>query len=102
MANDNLWGNLDDLAVAKTPVSILREQAEILSQSTKGTLLGVVASSNSTWGGAIARDLRVRVPAMNNYTATLIKIHHPITMYPMHAFEAPIASISERNIANEE
>src|SRR5206468_1003136 len=101
MADENLWGNLSDLTVTKTPVSILREQAEVLSQSTRGTLVGSVRSINSSWGGAVAWELQVRVPAMGNYITTLITIHHPITIYPIYLFEASVAGIQEKNITNE-
>lgn len=101
MSDENLWGNLSDLTIKKTPVAILREQAEILSQATKGTLLGDVTSVKSDWAAGIAWELKVRVPAMNNYTATLIKIQHPITIYPLHEFRSPLSKRLEQNVPTE-
>lgn len=49
MCAKNMWGNLNDIEKIKTPLGILREQASLLSESTKGILIGVVTIGGSPY-----------------------------------------------------
>ena len=42
MSTENLWGSLDGFKRIKTPLSIVREQGELLTEATKGILQGYV------------------------------------------------------------
>lgn len=82
MANQSLWGELklDDSIVP--PVMLLKEQASLLTELTKGVVVGSVIAFNSQWGGEFGIRLDVVAPALSNYSASLISISHPITPLP--------------------
>ena len=42
MSAENMWGEINAPVNQRTPTSILREQASILSQLTKGVLIGSI------------------------------------------------------------
>ncbi len=81
MSVKNLWGDLSNLERVLTPKEILSDQASLLTQATKGVLVGQV-SNNNEYGGFVY-DLEVRVPALNNYTYTILTIQHQIELYPV-------------------
>jgi len=82
MTNTNLWGNLEDLEIVKTPKDILKEQAGFLTKATKGVLVGNVEEIDSR--GIFQYDLNVEVPSLNNYVYTVLSIRHEIDLYPVH------------------
>lgn len=82
MPKKNMWGdNLADLERIKTPASYLREQAESVGVATNFTLRGEV--SQAAVGGGFRIDLDIVVPAINDYTYTLLTVRHPVEMYPL-------------------
>ena len=81
MSVKNLWGDLSELERVVTPKEILLEQASLLTEATKGVLVGQV--SNNSIYGKFAYDLEVSVPALNNYTYTILTIQHQIELYPV-------------------
>ena len=101
---ENLWGDIPTSEnVMRTPYTILREQAAILSESTKGLLLGEVVplpyhpiqkainSLNPKTSPFINEQelrklygiLRIKVPSINNYTYSLLEIEYPMQTYPV-------------------
>jgi len=79
----NLWGDLSSLNVdRRTPKMVLQEQAQVLAEATKGLLVGFV--SESAVGPLFGYDLKVVVPALNNYTLTILRMVHPLEFYPVH------------------
>jgi hypothetical protein len=91
--SESLWVIPDALAV-KTPLSILREQANLLTQQTKAVLEGEVSTRPA--GSNIELALRIKVPALENYTVTVLTYSQPVTIYPgLLSSLARVASLVE-------
>ena len=101
MTADSLWGDLKELKTIKTPALMMREQAEILTQSTNGVLVGKVEGINSRWRGGIAHELVIRVPSLNDYELSVLRIEHPVHIYPVYLFEAPYGKVEAENVMDE-
>jgi hypothetical protein len=80
MEPNNLWGDLPLEATVKTPVSILKEQASLLTKATNGVLEGQVTSNNS--GADINLRLRIIAPALGQYAFSILVVSHKIFLYP--------------------
>jgi hypothetical protein len=94
MPGKNMWGDLANLGVKRTPRMILREQADFLTKATSGVLVGrVTDQSGAEMPDSIARifhgparfayALDIVVPTLNHYTYTLLTIEHGMKMYPV-------------------
>jgi len=85
--NENLWPS--DIFVSKTvsPASILRHQASILSEKTRGMLEGDVTTKSERT--AIIHSFYVVAPALDNYRYELFRIAHPVTLYPIRVLAGP-------------
>jgi hypothetical protein len=85
--NEDLWP--PDLVIASivTPAAILRAQAALLGERTKGVLEGVVETSSV--GSDIYHRFVIKVPALGNYRYALFSVHHPVTLYPVFIDEEP-------------
>src|ERR1044072_3856965 len=82
---ENLWGDLSGIDNGpQAPVAILREQATILSDATKGLVTAMVAPMSQP--GRIGYKFAVRAPALNDYTVELLSIQHRETLYPVQVF----------------
>lgn len=81
MSNENLWGELPVAESIKPPVTILREQASLLSRMTNGILEAKV--DNRSVGGVFHFDLDIHAPAINNYIYTVLQVTYGISMYPV-------------------
>lgn len=77
----SLWGDLSNLEIVSTPKSLLDEQASILTEATKGVLVGKVVDRSSS--GTFAYEFNVEVPALNHYMYTLFVAYHSIELYPV-------------------
>lgn len=81
---DSLWGELPAAdAIADAPVTILKRQGAILTQKTRGILNGIVTQAPPRPGN-FAYTLKIRVPALANYTVGLCSISHGISFYPIY------------------
>lgn len=78
----NLWGEIPVESTIKTPVTILREQATILSDKTSKLLLGEVKQLPFP-EDIFAYELRVVAPALSNYSYSILSIYHDIKLYPL-------------------
>lgn len=81
---DNLWP--EDIAVVETkaPVTILREQASLLSRQTKGIVEGEVVRIPDDLGmQPFGYAFQIKAPALGDYRFLLLKIAHDVTMYPL-------------------
>ena len=88
MAVESLWGKKPKKSDIRTPKSILREQAKFVEEITNGVVIGEVGDIKRTTGRNILRNiLRLRVPQLENYTYSLLRIDHPITFYPLDVFD---------------
>jgi hypothetical protein len=84
---NNFWGDLPDVQNIKTPVTLLREQAGILTELTSGVLVAEVSMRDmSEYSWAFGHDLNIRVPAMGDYRITVLSVFQPLKMYPLDAF----------------
>jgi hypothetical protein len=81
MTAPNLWGDLSNLEAVRTPASILREQAQKLAELTNYTLKGDV--SVDKYGDRFQVTLHIVAPALNDYRLLLIKVLHPIDIWPL-------------------
>ncbi len=89
---DDLWPDLSPAAV-RTPASILKTQATALSIKTKGLLGGEVETW--TYKDLIYHRLYIVVPALDNYRYSLLRIHHPPTLFPVSVDEEPDTGIRD-------
>lgn len=77
----NLWGELPKTETIRTPYTILKEQASILSEITNGLLIGeVINSQNDKF---FVKILRIKAPSLNNYTYSVVEVQHLIQLYPV-------------------
>lgn len=82
MNAENMWGEIEIPANQRTPTAILREQAAILSQLTRGTLvasLEQLPASNNT----LAYNFVLTTPAIEHYRFTILTVQYSITIYPL-------------------
>ena len=77
----NLWGDLSSLAEVRSPKMILQEQASLLTDATKGVLVGVVALYARSPDFHYTLD--IIVPALNNYKYQIFEVFHPLAIYPI-------------------
>lgn len=144
----NLWGDIPNADELRTPYTLLKEQASLLIELTKGLLIGEIERSQyysdysdngvalgfkaappsvgtSLRGvqsgslGAFMREqqepnrkeqkqprpisvlyLKIKVPTLNNYTISLLKVTYPIELYPAGVFS--LVDQTERFCADEE
>lgn len=92
--DDDLWGDLPDISKFKLPEDVLNQQANLLSQKTRGVLVGEVRRIESKrhpgefYGSSdnydIEWSLEIRVPRMDNYTFQLLIVRHDVHLYPAH------------------
>ena len=80
MPADNLWGDLK-ITPSRTPYTILKEQAEKLTELTGYTLHGEVAQRE--WGGKFKVGLLIRVPALDDYRFEILEVTYNIDLYPL-------------------
>ena len=88
----SLW-NIPDAAGAKTPLSMMKEQARFLTSETDGVLKGTVETSGSNDRFVI--ELQIEVPRLSNYLYSLLKYTQPMPgLYPgyLHAFPTKIGN----------
>jgi hypothetical protein len=77
----NLWGELPNPETIRTPYTILKEQASILSEITNGLLIGEVI--NNQKDKYFVNILRIKAPSLNNYTYSVVEVQHLIQLYPV-------------------
>lgn len=77
-----MWGEFDDYSNQRTPTSILREQAAILNQITKGVLIASI-EQEPVANGVLTYNFAVTAPAINNYKFTIVTVQYSITIYPL-------------------
>ena len=101
MASKNLWADLSQLEIVRTPRTVLLEQAQYLTQAAKGILEGRVDDESIDVAAAGFRyDLNVRVPALNNFLVTVLWIEHGLELYPVRLMaRRPVRDVSCANEA---
>jgi hypothetical protein len=82
MCPDSLWGDVESLEPIKTPISFLREQAQALTEKTKGVLLGDVSLTKELAFFTI--DLSIVAPSLGDYRYAVLTARHAMGLYPVH------------------
>lgn len=83
MTAKNFWGQLPEVREIVSPASILNEQASMLTEHTKGVVVGSVRSVQPRKpGNVVAAELIAYVPALNKYSLRIIHVEHAILSYP--------------------
>jgi hypothetical protein len=81
----DLWGpDFQETPVESAPFVLLKEQADALTQRTRGDVRGDVAQEVDK--GTVWSSLYALVPALGDYRHKLISIAHPVTADPKHPF----------------
>jgi len=84
MSTENLWGSLDGFKKIKTPLSIVREQGELLTQATQNILKGYVKANSE--GEKIIFQLFIIAMQLNQYKYEVLKVQHGVKIYPVSVF----------------
>jgi hypothetical protein len=82
MNAENMWGEITAPANQRTPTSILREQASILSELTKGVLIGAI-EQEPTNTNTLIYNFSITAPAINNHKFAILTLQYSITIYPL-------------------
>lgn len=80
----DLWP--EDFAVtpeAKTPATILREQAAFLGQKTNNVVEAKVVPSGAIYPGGFVYNFFIVAPVLDNYMYKLFTIAYNINLYPI-------------------
>jgi hypothetical protein len=80
MSSPNLWGTLPDTPEQKPPVTILKEQAELLAHLTNGLLQGRATIEGG--GTEFYLTLSIVAPALD-YSYEVLTANHSIDLYPV-------------------
>ena len=81
MATRNPWSKLkEEASKIRTPTLILRTQAKMLSDTTRGVIRGRVDIEEES--NAAFLKFSVYVPTLNNYEVVLFGVRQPVTQYP--------------------
>ena len=83
MENVNLWGKLPQVNIMETPLSILKIQAQKLSEISSGQLVGEVVVRSQAIENFVA-DLLIKAPTLGGYTIGLLTIQYGLDMYPVN------------------
>jgi|SRR5579862_421457 hypothetical protein len=81
MSSKSLWGDLSQIERVRSPRTILLEQAQYLTEVTKGALVGSV--SDEIYPGRFRYYLVVEVPVLNSYRVTVLTAEHDVDLYPV-------------------
>ncbi|MFN8579287.1 MAG: hypothetical protein U0354_20870 [Candidatus Sericytochromatia bacterium] len=81
----DLWPEINLDSSGDTPLSILMEQANILSEKTRGLILGdVLTNSKDKY---IFHTFYLVAPKLNNYRYSLIDVIHSVMPYPTFIYD---------------
>ena len=79
METRNPWSKLkEEASKIRTPMLILRAQAQMLSKTTDGLIRGRVDIEDD----GMLLKFSVYVPTLNNYEVDLFGVRQPVTQYP--------------------
>lgn len=84
MTEHSMWGQLDDIVnMMHPPALILKEQADLLVDVTSGYLEGKVHQLRSKNPDLFVYGLVIKARLLDDYTHSIVKIAHTITLYPV-------------------
>jgi len=91
---ENFWGEIPKVDKARTPLSILKEQAAMLGQLSNRLLEGdVTLESNSP--SKIDAFLSIVAPSLGGYSIDIIEITYDIEIYPLRLIKLLEGSLEE-------
>lgn len=99
MAQEDLWGDMPAVESLRTPLVILKEQAELLQEKTDGLLVGHIKPHENNL--QFRYDFAIIAPTLNNYLYDMLIIIHEIGFYPVTIHD-PQRHMSPKECANEE
>ncbi len=99
MSAENMWGEISEPVNQRTPTSILREQASVLSQLTKGVLIGSL-EQEVTANNTLSYKFAITAPAINNHKFAILTVQYSITIYPLSVTDHTVHV--QRQCLNEE
>jgi hypothetical protein len=82
MPRKNLWGELPEMDDTVTPLMIMRDQANVLRDATKGVLVANIETTPLAMG-RMRHDFYLVAPLLNNYRHLLFSVEHGIEAYPV-------------------
>jgi len=82
MPTKNLWGQLPTPEEIRTPTQILKEQAALLTDMTKGVLQGAVTVATGEANRFTLR-LDILAPVIDNYRYGVLTAFHGVELYPV-------------------
>jgi len=83
MPTKNLWGDLPVVDDTVTPLRMMREQANILRQATRGVLHASITTTPLS-EGRMRHSFYLVAPLLNDYRHLLFSVEHGIDPYPAH------------------
>lgn len=89
----NLWGELPLAEVIRTPATILREQATLLTEMTKGILEGEITSGRTQ--NKLYHRLSIVAPSLDGYSYSILYATHNIITYPCTVLDEADNTIAE-------
>jgi hypothetical protein len=95
---ESFWSIPDNVDI-RTPLAILREQANALTQQTGGALQGQV--STLALDADIYISMQIYVPALNGYKVEILEYEQPVHMYP-GTLKLNLLKNSGRSVINDE
>ncbi len=99
----DLWGYSDVKPEVLTPIAVLRAQASLLSQKTKGLLIGEtrISTAAAETEGKETISFDVRAPAANNSRYPLLQVEYASdALYPCTVTGRGLARKEELQITN--
>lgn len=81
MPTKNMWGDLPTMEDTVTPLQIMREQANVLKQATRG-LLNASITTTPLKLGRMRHSFYLVAPLLNDYRHLLFSVEHGIDSYP--------------------
>lgn len=85
MTEENFWGEVGDLTGVRTPLTVLREQAAVVSKITDGSVYGEVSTGSRD--NELFAELELVVPALNEYRLAVVSIFQPVTLFPLRVYD---------------
>jgi len=85
-SNNDLWGVLPDPEKIKTPLQILKAQADILGEKTQNSLKGVLTSGKVS-GELVQATLSMTAPSLG-FTREILFIKYGLGIYPVHVIDS--------------
>jgi len=84
MSTKNLWGQMPQAEKVRSPLAILRQQASLLGQTTRGLLEGIVTRQRAFDPGRdFSATLSIVAPSLDSYEVQVVEIKYPLACYPL-------------------